>query len=204
MSKNAVEKREALFEKLKTKGVSPERLRYLRQVANDGASPEIIKRLRTDMKKEMSVQDIADLFGISRQGVYHHIKGDASQLDQGDRGNLKELRPFTVPPHQQQCSLYNYITAHMKYALNPDPSNFTPVRWRELTHWWGTLDAEEIIVHDPEQPGNDLAQCGGWRLEGRETGDGDLIVRPHGKPTAQQRKVFSRKVIEKGLKQANE
>ncbi|MFF4927427.1 winged helix-turn-helix domain-containing protein [Streptomyces griseofuscus] len=204
MSKNAAEKREALFEKLKTKGVSPERLRYLRKIADDGASPDIIKRLRTDMKKEMSVQDIADLFGISRQGVYHHIKGDASQLDQGDRGSLKELRPFTVPPHQQQCSLYNYITAHMKYALNPDPANFTPVRWRELTHWWETLDKNEIIVHDPEQPGNEVAQCGGWRLEDREKDDGDLIVRPHGKPSAQQRKVFSRKVIEKGLKQGNE
>ncbi|MGW5532508.1 hypothetical protein [Streptomyces xanthochromogenes] len=200
MGKNVEEKREALFEKLKDKGVSSERRRYLRRVAEEGASPEVIKRLRTDMKKEMSVQDLADLFGISRQGVYHHIKGDASQLDQGDRADLKELRPFTVPGHQQQCSLYNYITAHMKFALNPDPSSFTATRWRELRNWWATLDESEIIVHDPDQPGNDLAQCGGWRLEGRVPADGDLIVRPHGKPTAQQRKVFTRKVIDQALK----
>ncbi|MFE3579108.1 helix-turn-helix domain-containing protein [Streptomyces vinaceus] len=200
MGSNVDEKREALFEKLKSKGVSSERRKYLRRVAEEGASPEIIKRLRTDMKKEMSVQDIADLFGITRQGVYHHIKGDASQLDQGDRSDLKELRPFTVPTHQQQCSLYNYITAHMKFALNPDPSSFAAVRWRELRNWWATLDEDEVIVHDPAQPGNDLAQCGGWRLEARVPADGDLIVRPHQKPNAQQRKVFSRKVIDEALK----
>ncbi|MEV0443858.1 helix-turn-helix domain-containing protein [Streptomyces spectabilis] len=200
MSKNAAEKREALFEKLKTKGVSPERLRYLRKIADDGASPDIIKRLRTDMKKEMSVQDIADLFGISRQGVYHHIKGDASQLDQADRTTLKELRPFTVPAHQQQCALYNNITAHMKFALNPDPSAFGKRRWYDLWHWWNSLDPAEIIVHDPDERGNDVAQCGGWRREERVRADADLIVRPHTEPTVEQQKAFSRKVGEKALK----
>jgi predicted DNA-binding protein YlxM (UPF0122 family) len=199
MKQNAAEKREALFEKLKAKGVSPERQSYLRKVARDGASPDIIKRLRTDMKKEMSVQDIADLFGISRQGVYHHIKGDSAQLDQADRATLKELRPFVVPAHQQQCSLYNNLTAHMKYALNPDPSEFGKRRWYDLWHWWKSLDAAEIIVHDPEQSANDVAQCGGWRREARVPADGDLIVRPHTEPTKEQQRVLSCKIGEEAL-----
>ncbi|MGW1278480.1 hypothetical protein ACWD4V_16205 [Streptomyces tsukubensis] len=199
MRMSASEKREALFLKLGAKGVSPERLAYLRRIVADGASPEIIKRLRTDMQQTMSVQDIADLFGISRQGVYHHIAGEAEQLDQPDRVRIQAVRPFAVESRHQKCTLYNNLTSHIKYMIS-GPESLSERRARVLVQWWKTLSPRYVLVYDPAETSTALARCGGWRLDDREESDGDLIVRPHGEPTEEQRRVLSWRRIEEALK----
>ncbi|MEU3690511.1 hypothetical protein [Streptomyces narbonensis] len=167
------------------------------RIKADGPSPENIKYLRS-MAQPMSVVEIAKLFGITRQGVYFHIGGKTEQLDQKDRTSIQSLRPFKVPSHQQQCTLWNNITSTMKFAL--DKESVTGRRRITMMNWWKTLDKDLIIVADENEPGNHLAACGGWRLEDREASDGDLIVRPHSEPDEKQKRVLSWKVIEDGLK----
>ncbi|WP_367138485.1 MULTISPECIES: hypothetical protein [Streptomyces] len=170
----------------------------LARLKREGPSPESIKYLRS-MKDPLTVAQIAKFFGITRQGVYHHIGGKTEQLAQKDRTSIKELRPFTVPSHQQACTLWNNITATIKYAL--DPTSLSDTRLRVMKNWWRTLDKNLVIVADEEEAGNYLAKCGGWRLDDRVPSDGDMIVRPHTEPTEQQRRVLSWKIIEEALKQ---
>lgn len=193
------QKLEELFAKLETKGTSPEYIEEYRKIAAEAdaamrgerGSPELVKKLKD---RKLPAVDIATLLGISRQGVYHHINGATEQLDQKDRTDIKSLRPFSVPSHQQQCTLYNNITNHIKYAL--DPTSLKEARLKVLRAWWKTLPENLVIVHDPEQPGNALAQCGGWKVDDRVPTDGDLIVRPHGPVSAEQKRVLSRKIMD--------
>ncbi|MEU9603679.1 hypothetical protein [Streptomyces sp. NPDC048057] len=197
MNQSADEKREALFEKLKAKGASAARITSLRRMAVEGASPDSIRRLRTDTPT-LSVQDIADLFGITRQGVYHHIKGEATQLAQPFRTAIPRIRPFTVADRHRKCQLYNNLTNHIKYVL-AGPTGLSDERRDVLLSWWGTLSREYVIVYDPAETGTSLAHCGGWRLDDRVESDGDMVVRPHGTPTEEQRRVLSWERIEEAL-----
>ncbi|MEU3599636.1 hypothetical protein ABZ714_13060 [Streptomyces sp. NPDC006798] len=199
MKQSAEEKREALFVKLRAKGVSEGRITSLRRMALEGASPDSIRRLRTDTPK-LSVQDIADLFGITRQGVYHHINGESAQLDQPFRTSISALRPFKVEDRHRKCQLYNYLTNHIKWVL-AGPEGLSDARRNVLLRWWQTLSSESVIVYDPAETGTSLAACGGWRLDDRIKSDGDMIVRPHGEPTEEQRRVLSWKRIEEAQKE---
>ncbi|MET8684829.1 hypothetical protein ABZV77_11485 [Streptomyces sp. NPDC004732] len=170
--------------------MSETRQQTIDRLQREGVSPANIKTLRT-LDPPMPVAEIARLYGITRQGVYHHIKGDKQQLSQPNKEAVKKLRPFSVPAPQQKCGVYNMLSAQLEYRL--DPKGLSAYQTGRLKSWWKNLAVTRnlIIVHDPDQEPNDLARCGGWRYEKRMPTDGDMVVRPHGEVTDEQRKALS-------------
>ncbi|MCZ0973148.1 hypothetical protein O1L55_20640 [Streptomyces albulus] len=148
----------------------------------EGFSPAVAKQLRAE---GVSVIEIADLFGLTKQGVYWHLSSE--DKNNPTSSTVKDLRPWRVPSPQQKASPYINMSYHLEYVISRG-KGMSDQKIKRLRGWYKFfLDNPNLVLRfDPEIPPNAVAKCGGWDYVERSSEDGGLIIKKDMDLTPQQ------------------
>ena len=128
------------------------------------------------MNKGYNGNEIADMFGVSRQAVSWHRKNYTSTRT--PRELVNEHFPWKVPHELNQQSPYRRLRDHGEYMATGGKGMSADKLQRLRTFYRKLINGNLVVEFDPTLPPvPGVANKGGFAFRSRKARDGDLIIR---------------------------